>query len=188
METPRQLIVGIEDAESPEELRGKVAAKLAPSLSQQVAKAYAEQIVVQHAFDTPQELLEMTHNELNGLGIPMGHRKRAIFAGDDRVTASDASVVAAAPQGEAPPEVNGTLTAPAATYKWKLVWPDGRMAAHLRVCSIGAWQFGHTSLTRMKLSLSWCGVASRLPGQTCHSLTWMATSWMFTFRRACSVV
>ena len=98
---PRQLTAGIEDAETPEELRGKVQAKLAPSLSQQVAKAYAEQIVVQHAFGTPQALLEMTHSELSGLGIPMGHRKRvarAIFAGDDRITASDAPAVAAAPQ------------------------------------------------------------------------------------------
>ena len=99
METPRQLTAGIEDAETPEELRGKVEAKLAPSLSQQVAKAYAEQIVVQHAFDTPQALLEMAHDELSGLGIPMGHRKRiarAIFAGDDRITASDAPAVVAA--------------------------------------------------------------------------------------------
>ena len=80
METPRQLTAGIEDAETPEELRGKVEAKLAPSLSQQVAKAYAEQIVVQHAFDTPQALLEMTHSELGGLGIPMGHRKRVARA------------------------------------------------------------------------------------------------------------
>ena len=127
METPRQLTDGIDDAETPEELRGMLTAKLAPSLSQQVAKDYAEQIVMQHAFDTPQALLEMTHTELSSLGIPMGHRKRvarAIFAGDDRITESVAPAAAAAPPVGAPPEVNVTLTAPAATHKWKLVWPE----------------------------------------------------------------
>ena len=55
--------------------------------------------MVQHAFDTPNALLEITHNKLSG---PAGYSDvaqegdcTAISAGDDRITASDALAVAA---------------------------------------------------------------------------------------------
>ena len=120
METPLNLTSGLEEAASPDELKGKIEGLLGNTIPPGQAKDLATQLVETCGYDTPDALRDMDFEDLKQAITSVGHRKRVSRALFDGQVLTNASTPLA-PVG-APAEMNVTVAAPK-EKEYRIEWP-----------------------------------------------------------------